>query len=353
MLTESRGDAMSEDGQSTRWVEMIPKDEAAQLAAFVRQMNRYQQGFARDGDGQAHRGFHVKSHAGLTAEFRVLDDIPAKAKHGVFKTGRIFPAWARMSNGFSVAQSDWFPDLVGLAVKLRGVEGPKLLDGEEHADSQDFLALNHRYVPADGPEDLVVISIAAASLLTAPFKMVRSLGWAKTLRIIGWTVRWTPRRILLRSVATEEFHSLSPITIGPHAVKYMWRPRQGPVASPPRASWRNYFRDDLRQRLAKGDIGFDFLAQFYVDEIKTPLDGAYAWKPEDAPFVKLAELTIHRRDLDSVEVKREEIYLAGVSFNPWHAIAEHRPLGNIQRARRLIYHASAKYRGRETDPVSE
>jgi hypothetical protein len=335
---------------STNWVEVIPEDEAAQFGAFVRQINRYQQGFARSGDGQAHRGFHVKSHAGLRAEFRVLDDIPPEAKHGVFKSARIFPAWARLSNGFSVAQSDWFPDLIGLAVKLRGVEGPKLLDGEEHADSQDFLALNHRYVPADGPEDLVVISAAAANLLTAPVKMAQSLGWAETLRIIGWTLRWTPRRIRLRSVATEHFHSLSPITIGPHAVKYMWRPRQGDMASPPGASCRNIFRDDLRRRLAEGAIGFDFLVQFYVDDEKTPIDGAYAWAPEDAPFVKLAELTIPACDLDSEETKRQEVYLAGASFNPWHAIAEHRPIGNIQRARRLIYHASAKYRGRETDP---
>jgi hypothetical protein len=66
--------------------------------------------------------------------------------------------------------------------------------------------------------------------------------------------------------------------------------------------------------------------------------------------VKLAELTIPSCDIDSFEAKQEEHRLRDLSFNPWHAIAEHRPIGNIQRARRLIYQTSAKYRARDPDP---
>jgi hypothetical protein len=342
---------MNDSTGSASWQEVIPNDEAAQISAFAREINHYQQGFARRGDGQAHRGFHVKSHAGLNATFTVPDDIPPEAKHGVFKTARTFQARVRFSNGFSAARADWFPDLVGCSVKLLGVEGTKLLPGEEHAGTQDFVALNQPYLPAENPRQLMIMSTSAANVLTAPIKLLQGLGLAQTLRVMLWTLGWTPRRLLQRSVVTEDFYSAVPIAIGPHAVKFKWQSRQLPTATRPRgASWCNYLRDDLRQRLARDDLRFDFLVQFYVDPAKTPIDGAYAWKPEDAPLVKLAELTIPRCDMDTPEAKRDENDLNSLSFNPWHAIAEHRPLGNIQRARGMVYQASAKYRGRDTDP---
>jgi len=152
---------VDENAKSASWHELIPPGEAAQFDECIRAMTRYQQGFARRGDGQAHRGFHVKSHAGLNAKFSVLDDIPPAAKHGVFKEARTFPAWVRLTNGFSAAQPDWFPDLLGFAVKLFGVEGPKLMTGQEHSTTQDFLALNHSEVPADDAVQMMLMAMSA------------------------------------------------------------------------------------------------------------------------------------------------------------------------------------------------
>jgi hypothetical protein len=40
-----------------------------------------------------------------------------------------------------------------------------------------------------------------------------------------------------------------------------------------------------------------------------------------------------------------------VAFNPWHSLAEHRPLGGMNRARREIYAAMAEFRrGPSTAP---
>jgi deferrochelatase/peroxidase EfeB len=333
---------------STGWQEVVPDGEAAQFQAFCTQINRYQRGFARSGNGRPHRGFHVKSHTGLHAEFTVLADIPPDAKHGVFKTPRTFQARVRLSNGYSSQRPDWFPDLVGMSVKLKGVEGTKLLEGEEHAGTQDFITLNQPYLPADNPAQLMVISTAPANILTAPFKLVQGIGLMHSVQVVVWAVKWSLRRIPLRSVTTEDFYSAVPITIGPSAVKFKWQSQQKPAPKPQGATWCNYLRDDLRQRLKEGDLRFDFLAQFYVDPESTPIDGARAWT--DSPFVKLAELTIPACDIDSFEAKQEERRLAGMSFNPWHAIEEHRPIGNIQRARRMVYRASAMYRAREADP---
>ncbi|HIE1388021.1 TPA: hypothetical protein ACXJSN_003246 [Pseudomonas aeruginosa] len=34
----------------------------------------------------------------------------------------------------------------------------------------------------------------------------------------------------------------------------------------------------------------------------------------------------------------------GIFFSPWHGIEDHRPLGNVMRARRSAYQFSAHYR---------
>jgi deferrochelatase/peroxidase EfeB len=345
-------EAGSATAASASWQELVSDAETAQIAAFCAEINQYQRGFARSGNGRPHRGFHVKSHTGLDAEFRVLDDIPPEARHGVFQTAHRFKARVRLSNGNSDARPDWFPDLVGFAVKLMGVEGAKLLEGEEDAGTQDFVSLNQPYLPADTPAQLMIISTAPANFLTAPFKLLQGIGFAHSVKVVAWALRWSLRRILLRSVTTENFYSTVPITIGPNAVKFTWQSQQKPAPRPPRATWCNYLRDDLRARLSAGDLRFDFFVQFYVDPVRTPIDGAYAWNVADAPLVKLAELTIPRCDIDSLDAKTEERRLNAMSFNPWHAIAEHRPLGNIQRARRMVYRASALYRAREPDPLS-
>ena len=343
---------MSEDGPSTGWREDIPPDEARQIDAFIRTVTRLQCSFARRGDGRARRGFHVKSHTALRARFRVMDDLPDEARHGVFKTPRVFPAWVRMSNGFSTPMPDWFPDLLGFAVKLEGVQGDKLMPEDAGAEVQDFLALNQPYIPVANAEQMVTISTASANFFTAPFVVVSRLGLAHGLQVIGWAIAWSLPRIFLKSAVVIDFYSLAPITLGPYAIKFKWVSRQDKQPLPtPGASWRNHLRAELHARLRAGDLRYDFMAQFYRDPAKTPIDGAPLWSEQDAPFVKLGELTVARCDLDSEQANADERHLAGLSFNPWHGLTEHRPIGNIQRARRMIYQGSARYSGRDANPV--
>jgi hypothetical protein len=335
---------------SEAWQEAVPEGEDAAFHAYAASLLRYQSRFAVKGDGQPHRGFHVKSHAGLAGTFTVAGAIPDKARHGIFAAPASYPALVRISNGFSAPRPDWLPDLLGLSVKLCGIAGPKLLDGENDSGTQDFLALNQPYLPARDANELLVMSTASANLLTAPVVLLRQLGLAQALRALSWSLGWAPRRLFLRSPATETFHSGAPIAIGPHAVKFAWRPHPAPPS--PRDFWhRNRLRDALRRHLAEAALRFDFTVQFFTDPARTPIDGAYAWKEADAPSVKLAELTIPPTDIDTPEAHRQERRINALSFNPWHAIAAHRPIGNIQRARRIIYQASARNWGRDADPA--
>jgi hypothetical protein len=169
----------------TDWKEVVAEDEAEQFQALAREIVSMQDLFARKGDGLARRGFHRKSHVGLRAEFKILDDIPAHAKQGVFKEPETYPCWVRLSNGYPGVFPDRLPDLRGFAVKLVGVEGKQLLENPETASTQDFIALNQSYIPARDAREFIVMSVPASrNFLTAPFKIVFGLGLAHSLELV-------------------------------------------------------------------------------------------------------------------------------------------------------------------------
>ena len=82
-------------------------------------------------------------------------------------------------------------------------------------------------------------------------------------------------------------------------------------------------------------------------------DPRVEWPETMSPFRKLATIRILQQDCDS---SRQAIYGDNLSFTPWHALPEHRPLGGINRARKVIYEAISRRRhehNREprTEPV--
>ena len=61
----------------------------------------------------------------------------------------------------------------------------------------------------------------------------------------------------------------------------------------------------------------------------------------------LAQLVIPSQELDA----KDEAEIDAYSFNPWNAsIDDFRPLGSMNRARRLVYFASAKLRDESPSP---
>ena len=63
-------------------------------------------------------------------------------------------------------------------------------------------------------------------------------------------------------------------------------------------------------------------------------DLSIPWDEEDAPFIKVATVKIPAQQFDTAE-RRE--YGDNLSFTPWHCLADHRPLGNVSRGRRVVY----------------
>jgi hypothetical protein len=87
--------------------------------------------------------------------------------------------------------------------------------------------------------------------------------------------------------------------------------------------------------LSRQDVEFDILMQVQTDPFLMPIENnAVLWPEKLSPRVPVAVLRIPRQTFDSPE---QLDFPRVLTFNPWHTIADHRPLGNQSRARLRMY----------------
>lgn len=343
---------------STAWEEVYEPGEEELFKDFAGEIREHQQKkVAGETDGVLRRGFHAKPHAGLLAEFQVLAGLPAHARQGVFGEPKVFPAAVRFSNGDFHVNRDDRPEPRGIGIKLVGVPGDKLLEDQKHAVTQDFLATSHSVTSTVRSARQFIAFIRAMREPSKPkvlSALTREVGVLESARIL-FALVGTVLLSRVRSMATEHYSGTAPIKFGPYAVKFTVRPAEGTEepANPPRKGDCDFLRTELADRLRRGDLLFDFLIQFYVDEKRTPIeDTSVRWEPRHTPFVKVARLRIPSCDLNDPATSAQSEKIDRLSFTPWHTTGEHRPLGSVMRARKVAYQESAALRGHTPEPTS-
>jgi hypothetical protein len=294
---------------------------------------------ASSGAGAIVRAFHAKGVIGATnAQFVVRDDLPDEFRIGFLRPGATYRTSVRFSNASGTVQPDIARDLRGAALRVHVSE----------TEVHDLLMTNGPASHARDPVQFIAFArvLAGSPLLLLP-RLVFGIGPLESVRIL--------RNVLshartIRSFATERFWSRGPITCGPLAVKYQLRPVDGTAPGPePDTADSNYLRTEFDARLRAGAVSFDFLFQKYVDARKTPIeDGSVEWLESDTPAIPIARLIIPQLDVNSPEAVAGAIastdMVDALEFNPWHTTAEFRPLGSLNRARHMVYTASADHR---------
>jgi len=145
-----------------------------------------------------------------------------------------------------------------------------------------------------------------------------------------------------------EYFSCVPYLLGEgQAMQYSMRSRMKTRSQVPRLPLRppnNYLRDAMVSTLIKQDVEFDILLQLQTDSHLMPIENnAVFWPPRLSPRIPVAILRIPRQKFDS----SEQLEFAKVlSYNPWHSLPEHRPLGNQSRARHRLYKELSTFRQR-------
>lgn len=319
---------------STDWKEVVAADEAARHAEASRALVEVQQRKSeRYGAGRA---LHRKGLVAAEAKLIVKPNLPVQAAHGLFAQPGEYTAWVRLSNGGMDVQSDRRPDIRGFAFRVFGVKGESALGGlTEH---QDFSLINQTAFAFPTSERFFGLVLAAgrgpAALFAWLFRTYGLKAGLAQLKKMGATFNKP-----FSGFATERFHSVLPLSCGPHAVKLRLLP---PAGLQPRHDARKDWAADLAAHAGKAPLRYTLQMQFFVDETRTPIeDASVEWLESDAPFITVADLVVQAPSSDPAFLTQVE----RGSFDPWQALAAHRPLGEVMRARKVAYFASQQLRG--------
>lgn len=318
------------------WAEDVRPDEAGRHRVFADQISAMQTKLnAKYGPGRA---FHRQQVAAVTGELTVPVSEP-ELRRGLFAQPGSYSAVIRLSHGAVAPHADAVPDIQGFAISVRGIDGPGALAETTHR--QDFLLIN---LPAFG----FATSAEFAQIVAASARGQAAL--AKDLLSRKGPVGGSVELARLTSnvsrpflgFATTTFHSAAPIAFGPYATKV----RLVPVGAGRNLRALLDHRGDLGDRLRDGALAYDLQVQFYVNDSDTPLeDMRRAWPERVSPFRTVARLTIPQQDIDSTAGRQLEEQVEHDRFDPWNALADHRPLGEIMRARKAAYYPSVVNRG--------
>jgi mono/diheme cytochrome c family protein len=284
---------------------------------------------------EVRRDAHPKSHGLVKARFEVVDGLPPELRHGVFAEPKSFDALVRFSASGTEVSSDTVKQAHGMAIKLLGVPGEKALADEASATTQDFVMINYPTFLSRTVSDYSAFHAARAGGLPATEAFLKiSPEVLRAIEGLNGSPFWNPLQ--------SRYWSQTPYKLGPGAMKFSARPL-GPPERPftPEPS-QDYLRDAMVKQVGAGEVVFEFLVQLQRDPVKMPVeDSLTEWQESDSPFVRVALLRIPKQDLSS----EEDLKVAeNLSFTPWHALAEQRPLGGINRARKVAYETISRYR---------
>jgi hypothetical protein len=284
----------------------------------------------------AERVGNTKTYGVVRGTFEILPDLPERVRHGVFAEPRKYPVWVRFGGPGPLSPPDMRDNgLLSLGIKLMGVEGPKLIDDEQH--TQDFTALSSpTFTTPDVVENVKLqqrlvrgtpgfyfLDPRDSHLLDAIMQGLYSRANTSPLEVTYW--------------------STVPYLLGEgQAMRFALHPRSSARTRVPKWPGPDYLREAMARTLAQREVEFDFKVQLQTDAHRMPIENASVIWPERLS----APITVARMRLPVQRFSSPEqiAFARSLSFQPWHCIAEHRPLGSQNRARRVIYYELSKLR---------
>ena len=169
-------------------------------------------------------------------------------------------------------------------------------------------------------------------------------GLLEATRLTRALSRWFP------GFGTATFYSSAPMRWGAYAGKLRLLPQQH--GWDPRAN--RDWAADVTRRLHAGPLVYALQVQLFVDEQRTPIeDGRAVWSEADSPWLTVGVLTLPQQDPTSPAGQQLAAEVAADAFDPWAALAEHRPLGEIMRARKIAYYASQQARHADSSAADQ
>jgi hypothetical protein len=313
--------------------------------------------------GHAVRAVHAKAHAILEGTLTVDAGLPPELAQGLFATPGDHHAFVRLSTNPGDILDDAISLPRGLALKVLDVEGERLPDAE--GTTQDFILVNAPIFQAKSAENFL------GNLKLLAVTTDRGEGAKKALSAVLRGVNTALSAVGIESATVktlggapnveplgETYFSATAFRYGDHIAKFSLRPiapamtaLTGETIDP--AGDRDAIRHRRREETRDMDLEWEFRVQLARDLERQPVeDPSVEWKEDEAPWQRVGTLRVVRQD--SWAADRVAAVDEGMRFSIWTGLAAHRPLGNVNRARRDVYRHSADYRARANGcPIHE
>lgn len=284
------------------------------------------------------RQIHPKMNGCVKAEFIIEKNLASELRVGLFKEQKSYPAWIRFSNGKTHPIPDHRKDIRGFAIKIMNVPGKKLDLTDPDITSHDFILMNTKsFVSGDVKKfgDILYVVTTPFTVASLPRKIGIALSNLDVLKRAGKAA------IKITNPCEIPYFSTVPFRFGDEtkAVKYAVLPSASNRLLTPDKTSDDLLRVNFAATVKENPLEFDFCIQFQTDPVKMPIeDPTITW---DSPFTKLATIRIPSQVCDTPE--RNE-FGDNLSFNPWHCLPEHQPIGSFNRVRRFIYEEMYAFR---------
>ncbi|MBJ8479134.1 catalase family protein [Acinetobacter pittii] len=291
--------------------------------------------------GNALRDAHPKAHGCVRADFHVSKNIPAQFAKGMFFPDRSYQAWIRFSNASNDASNaDIKKDARGIAIKILGVSGQKILESEKQATTQDFIMINHPvFFANDAKRYLSFMNDVNSHNMVRKLHIPFALGFKGTMNALG------ARNSQIANPLYARYWSMVPYQLGlgndRQAVKYSVRACSMQPNNLPKNPSHDFLREALKNTLHNNDACMEFLIQPRTSNQMLVEDSMIEWDEKAAPFYQVATIHIPKQNFDTPEQNK---FCENLSFTPWHALPEHKPLGAVNRMRKVIYENISRVR---------
>ena len=317
--------------------EKLLPDEEAFLDSIISSFEKQMRGLWKPGGFE--RGGNTKTQGIVRAEFIVHDNLPEKLRRGIYAQPHTYVAWVRFSGpGPYITPDINDVGFMSISIKLMGVPGPKLMD-EEKFTLDMFGVSTPTFVT---PDTKANAQLQIESLKNAQMFYFLNFHRPHILDMIMQSL-WVKTQ---SSPFEAPYFSCVPYLLGEgQAIQYSVWPKSKERTPIPRLPFRppdDYLRDAMVSALDRGDVEFDIRLQLQTDPHLMPIENnAVLWPEKLSPRISVATLRLPRQKFNS---PAQMNFAKQLSYNPWHCIGEHRPLGNQSRARRRMYETLSKLR---------
>jgi hypothetical protein len=252
---------------------------------------------------------------------------------------------------------------MGLAMKMFGIDGQKLMDDEPYAPTFDLVLKNTPLFIANTARHYLFIEevvndsarYLARGMLGLHQLLSDFLTGKGTLQEPDWA--WDELLAFLKTLALlnpprhpllSTFSSMGAVRHGEYIAKIRVAPapnnaQQVVQADIDLSSGSDVFHSALARELEQRSYDFDLQVQLCADLDAMPVNElTVEWPEKLSPFVTVGRIHIPRQEVAGVAGENFERADA-LAFNQWRVTAQHAPLGEIMRVRK-IYATSARVR---------